>query len=183
VVLKTYSELGETEADFRVRLAQMAREERDRRIAAVQRKYQSRMERLKSQLRRARERVEREKAQYRQKTMDTVVTAGSAVWRLLFGRRGSRGTTVARKATMAARERGDIRRAEENMEEVARKIETLESQVDEELDRIRAAWHPDELALERCPLRPRKSDIAIVSYGLAWTPWWRAPDGRLRRAW
>ena len=182
--LKSYSDLGESEADFRIRLGMTAREERDRRLAAVQEKFRTRMEKLKTRWRRARDRVEREKSQYQQKTVETVVTAGSAIWRLLFGRRrGSRPSTAVRRAGQAVRERADIRRAQEEADEIAARIKALEEDVEREIESIEDMWRPDQLVLEPLVLRPRKSDIAFEQFGLAWTPWWRAEEGTLRRAW
>ena len=116
--------------------------------------------------------------------MDAMMTAGSAIWGLLFGRRrGSRATTAARRVSMAARDRLDIRRAEEQVEAIREKIDALEEEVEREIDKIEATWYPEELPLESIRLRPRKADITIEQFGVAWTPWWRSKPDKVRPAW
>ena len=62
--LKTYSQAGESEGDFRVRLQQAAREQRDLRIEKLRKTYAPKLRSLQDRIRRAEQRVQREQSQY-----------------------------------------------------------------------------------------------------------------------
>jgi predicted nucleic acid-binding Zn-ribbon protein len=76
----------------------------------------------------------------------------------------------------AARERGDIARAEESHEALEQELRALEDAFEEALASVR-----DEAALEtECEemlVRPRKTDLSIERVVLVWTPWRVGPDG------
>ena len=71
----------------------------------------------------------------------------------------------------AARERGDIARAIEDLEARRRELADLEGQFEEEIAEVRESADPEALELKTVKIRPRKSDIALGRVALVWTPW------------
>ncbi len=175
--LKQYSQAGEEEDAFRIRLTQLAHEQRDLRVEKLRRKYASKLTTLKDQIERAKQRVAKEKDKYQQKKLDTVLSVGASIFGALLGRKMLSRTNVSR-ASMSARRvgrvasaRADISRAEEKVENLEQKLLQLKAQIEQEIDEIEAAYQPDQLDLEALPLRPRKSDIKTDPITVVWIPW------------
>ncbi len=174
--LKLSSKAGESEADFRVRVQEAAREHRDADVEKLRKRYAPKLARLQDQIRRAEERVAREESQYGQQKMQTAISAGATVLGALFGRKlGSlgnvgRATTTMRGAGRAAREREDIGRAKGRVKELHTKLVDLESEFEDETTRLQDELDPASIEIEERPIRPRKSDITIGRVALVWLP-------------
>ena len=184
--LKLYSRPGESEGDFRTRLALASREQRDAAVQALRDRYAQKVQTLGDQLRRAGERVARERSQQTQSRLDTAVSIGSSVLGALFGgKRGALGRigTAARSAGRMQRESGDVARAEEGLDVLRARLDELEATVEQEVDALARSLDPAQLALRRVPVAPRKGDIAVGSVVLAWVPWRAGADGLPAPAW
>jgi len=184
--LKLYSRPGESEGDFRTRLALASREQRDAAVQALRDRYAQKVQALGDQLRRAEERVARERSQQTQSRLDTAVSIGSSVLGALFGgKRGALGRigTAARSAGRMQRESGDVARAEEGLDELQARLRELNTTVEQEVAALAQSFEADRLALRRVPVAPRKGDIAVGSVALAWVPWRAGADGLPVPAW
>jgi hypothetical protein len=174
---------GESEGEFRAQLRQMQHEKRDLELEKLRKRYAPKLARLSDRIRKAEQRVERESSQYRQQKMHTMVSVGATVLGALFGRKlGSignvgRATTAVRGASRAARERGDVGRAQEDTEALQQQLQELEAEFEERLEAGRDQWDDSELVCEELPIRPRKSDLTVERVALVWTPWRVGADG------
>jgi Skp family chaperone for outer membrane proteins len=183
--LKLTSNPGESEGDFRARLAQSLRELRDREVAKLREKHAAKLKALDEKLRRAIERAEREKAQYTQRKLDTAVSIGTSILGAIFGGRSSAATragTAARSAGRVFSERGDVERADESLESLTAERDDLLKGLEQEAGALAASFDPANVALDKLRVAPRKSDIAIGRVGIAWEPWRAGPDGFPRPA-
>jgi len=167
---------GESEGDFRVRIAQRVKEWRDGQIDKVRDKHAAKLATLADRIDRARQKVEKEKAEAQNQSMQTYVSIGTAVIGALFGRKKISATTIGRAATSmrsasrATRQQADVAHAEESLSALEERRQQLEEEVELELDRIRLEASPDSIALEEIDVPARKTDIAIDEVALAWVP-------------
>ncbi|GJM26766.1 MAG: ATP-binding protein [Phycisphaerae bacterium] len=181
--LKQYSELDESESDFRVRLRHLLHEKRDQQIEKLRKKYAPKLTSLEERIRKAEERVEREMSQMKQKGVQTAVSLGATILGALFGRKKAsvgnvgRAASTIRSASRTAKERGDISRASDNVEALQKRLAEMEATFGTEIEEIRTEADIDNLEFEELTIRPRKSDIAIDTLALAWTPYVVRPDG------
>jgi hypothetical protein len=183
--LKLTSNPGESEGDFRARLAQSLREHRDREVAKLRERHAAKLKSLDDRLRRAEDRVEREKAQYSQRKLDTAVTIGTSILGAIFGGRSvatTRAGSAARSAGRVFNERGDVARADESLESLAAERSALLATIEQEARALTAGLDPANIVLEKIRIAPRKSDIAIGRVAIAWEPWRAGPDGFPRPA-
>jgi hypothetical protein len=170
--LKEYSEPSESEADFRVRIVQQARERRDEAVEKLRGKYGSKGAALDERIQHARERVAREKSDLQTQTVETAVSWGTSILRAFLGRKLAsvtnvrRAETAARRTSRAARQRGDVQAAEKQLEVQLEKRARLEDEFEEQLAQLKAD-HPDPV-IEAYPVRPRKRDITVEKVLLAW---------------
>jgi hypothetical protein len=155
----------------------MLHERRDLELEKLRKRYAPKLARLADRIRKAEQRIEREREQYRQQKMHTVVSVGATVLGALFGRKlGSvgnvgRATTAARGASRAARERGDVSRAQDDAEALEQQLQELEAEFAERLEAVREKMGDSELVCEELPIRPSKSDLSVERVALVWTPW------------
>jgi hypothetical protein len=175
--LKETSRPHESAGEFRVRLAQSARERRDLEIEKLRKRYAPKLKRLEERIRSAEQRVEVQESQYKQQKMQTAISFGATLLGALFGRKAAsvgtvgRASTTARGMGRAARERGDVARAKATLESLEPQLAELEREFEEATERVRRDFDLDSLELEEKPLAPRKSDIRTTAPLLVWTPW------------
>jgi len=182
---KLTSNPGETEGDFRTRLAHALREFRDQEVMKLRDRHAKKLKSLDDRLRTAQDRVEREKTQYSQRKLDTAISIGTSVLGAIFGGRSvatTRAGSAARSAGRVFGERGDVARAGENLEALAAERDTLLRQIEQEAGELTASLDPAGIDLSRISIAPRKSDIGIGRIAIAWEPWRAGADGFPRSA-
>jgi hypothetical protein len=174
---------GETERDFRVRLALAARERRDGEVEKLRTRYAPKLVRLEERIRAAEARVAREESEYKSQQMQSAVSIGATILGAMLGRRAvsstslGRATTAARSVGRAARQRGDIARAEESVESLREQLATISAEFETEAASLQAAGDPASLPLQETPIAPRKADTVVGTVRLVWAPWKMRPDG------
>jgi hypothetical protein len=175
--LKSVSKPGESEGDFRVRLAQTAREKRDLAVEKLRKRYAPKLTRMEERIRKAEERLDREKDQLGQQKMQTAVSVGATLLGALLGRKAvsrstvGRATTAMRGVGRIGREKQDITRARENIEALRRRLSDLEAEFEEEIAELQEEHDPAAIELTSTEIRPRKADIQVTNLLLAWVPW------------
>jgi len=186
--LKVSSKPGETEGDFRVRLAQGVKEERDLAVEKLRTKYTPKLAALEERLRKAQQRLEKQKSQASSQTIQTAVSIGTSILGAMFGRKLTSATNInraastIRSATKIANERQDVAQANESVEAVQSQIDKLNEEFTAETTKIQDSYNTDGVKLEQVSVAPKKTDITIIKVALAWTPWIMKTDGTAEAA-
>lgn len=165
--LKLTSRPDEPEGDFRVRVAQLAREERDGSVDALRSKYDRRRRTLEDRLARANATVELQRSQASRAKMDTLISVGTSLLGSFLGgrRRGVGGIgTAARGVNRSIKESGDIASAEQAVARIQSELAELEREFLADCDRIAG---PDPV-IERVELAPARSGIEVTGVVLGW---------------
>lgn len=174
--LKASSTPGESEKDFRIRLAHMVREQRDDQKQRLRQKYAPKLAALEERKRKAQQRVAAEKSQSAGAKISAVASFGAAILGAFMSRKAisaaniSRAGTAMRSVGRISKESGDVGRAEETVEAVQQQYAALEAQFNEETAAIDAALDPTTDDLDTTILKPKKSNIQIQLVALAWAP-------------
>lgn len=182
--LKEFSRPGESQADFRMRLSDRARQERDLQVEKLRKKYASKFLSIRERIRKAELTVEREREQARGATLQTAISVGTTVLSAILGRKLSsstigKATTAARGAGRAMTQAQDVGRARANVEAAEKQLVTLEAEFEASVQRIGDDHDPARLDLQVIELKPRKTDIEVKMLALGWVPHERAADGAL----
>jgi hypothetical protein len=195
IELRAYPPLGlvstpeEDERDFRIRLAETAREDRDRRTAELRERYAKRAAPLAERRRRAEQRVEREREQADRRKQDLWISVGSTVVSAFLGRklvsRSSlgRATTAARGVGRAVGEARDVARAAEDVAAIDRAAAELDAELEAEIAALDDRLDPATVALDTVTVEPRRSDVEVRGVVLAWVPYRHGADGLAEPAW
>lgn len=91
--------LGESEGEFRARLAQAVREKRDLEVEKLRNKYGKRFITLKDRLMRAEQAISREDEQAKARKMQTAISFGTAILGAFLGRKTVSATSASRVGT------------------------------------------------------------------------------------
>jgi hypothetical protein len=174
--LKVTSAPGESESEFRARLALQLREKRDAAVDALRRKYASKIDTIADRERRAAQKLEREQDQASSETMTSALRVGGSLLGALFG--GGRGrssafgkaATAARSVGRVGKERSDVEHAEADLAALREQGAALEAELEREIDELQATHDPASLEVETVEIKPRKSDIEVSDLALVWRP-------------
>ena len=175
--LKVYSTAGETEGDFRARLAQLSREKRDLAIEKLRKKYSPKLARLQDRVRKADQKIEVQQDQVSAKRKQSWLSVGATVLGAVFGRKTASIGTVSRASTTmrtfgsVGKEKEDVKRAIADRDALQVEMEEMEAEFEEQVEELKQSIDPQSFDLDEKPLRPRKTDIDVKRLALAWMPW------------
>jgi hypothetical protein len=174
--LKTLSEPGEDERDFRIRLQHLAHERRDDAMEEIRKKYSSKLDQLEERHRRAKQAVEQKNAMAAQRKVEAAVSAGTALLGALLGRKTISATSVSRigtavRSTSRAFKSGqEISGAVETLQSIEAQIQELQFEFEQQLEKISANYNMLEEKLESVEIRAISGNITVHFMGLAWVP-------------
>jgi hypothetical protein len=174
--LDVVSRPGESAGDFRVRLAQKARERRDAEVAKLREKYGTKAARLQERIRKAAQAKERQEDQASQQKWKTGMSLGATVLGVLFGRKTLSKTNLTKVGTAvrgvgrSLQEGKDVAHAEENLEALQAEEKELNAALEAEVAALEARFDPTAEALETVAIKPKKADIEVRTVLLAWAP-------------
>ncbi|MCA9189032.1 MAG: type IV secretion system DNA-binding domain-containing protein [Pirellulaceae bacterium] len=174
--LSAISEPGESERDFRIRLAERAREERDAEVAKLREKYEPKIRTLEERLQKAEMRVERERQQASGAKLQSAINFGATVLSAMFGRKTFSSTTIGRAAS-TARGMGRMREQQEDVDQARQAVDNYEDQLEQlendmqrDVEELSDRFAPHNLPMEVLQLKPRKTDVDVRHVALAWVP-------------
>lgn len=179
---------GESERDFRIRLADTARQQRDEKSQALRRKYAKKLQTLEDRIRRAEDKVEKEEEQAKSHKMSAFINVGTTLLGALMGRKKISSTNMRRAGSAlrgfsrSSKEAQDVERAEEGLETSKRRYQEMEAELEAELEALGQRFDAQTEALETLQLKPRRTDVNVQQVALAWLPY-RTRHGRLQAAW
>jgi hypothetical protein len=168
---------GENERDFRARLQQAAREERDAAVESLRKQYAAKLTTAEERIRRAQQDVQLQHEQAQSQGLQTALSVGGAVLGAFFGRKTfsrtniTAATSAARAAGRTYRETQDVGRAEETLAAMQQQYADLQQQLQQETAALQARIDPSTEQLEKVTVRPKKTNITVRLFALAWAPY------------
>ena len=186
---KLTSAPAESERDFRMRIAQAAREDRDSTVEKLRQKFAPRLATLRERIRRADQAVAVQREQAGQAKVQTAISFGSAILGAFLGRKATSAGNVGRAATAARgvgrsmKESGDIGRAEETARALQAQLADLEAEFQAQVDTLDDPSGAATATLEPLSVKPKKTNITIRTLVLAWAPHRADASGTEARAW
>jgi len=170
-VAKIYSRPDEDARAFRLRLSQEARELRDAEVDKLEDRYAAKVKTLEDRLRRSKATLAKKEVSARTRQQDALLSAGETLLSLFAGRRRSVSTAVS-KVSRISEAKLDVEAAEEQIVVLQAEIQALQQELKEETDVIVAEWEAALEKLEEVAITPRRADIEITLFALAWVPHW-----------
>jgi hypothetical protein len=66
-----------------------------------------------------------------------------------------------------------LEEAEANVEALQQDVKELEEELQEQVAAVRDRWEEALVEFEEVPIKPRRTDVQINLFGLAWAPHWQ----------
>ena len=127
-------------------------------------------------VRRAQQTLTKELEQARHAKFET----GFSLLGAIFGRKTG---SAVRSIGRATKESSDVGRAEDNVRAAEEQLAKLESEFREESEKLGSLVHQTDGPLETIAIKPKKANISIRLFTLAWAQYWRDSQGRAIPAW
>jgi hypothetical protein len=186
-LIKAYSNPGETEGDFKSRVAHAARELRDKAVDDLKAKSAKAMKSLETKVIKAMDKLEAQKSQASSAKMATFMKVGSSILGALLGGRKSGLASVASSTTVTGVSRAwqqgkEADAAEAELERVKAELAELEVQTEEAVQKVKDQYELEQLVLEKIRITPLKKNIQPKATGILWLPH-EEVRGDLRPAW
>lgn len=185
---KLASKQGESEKDFRIRLALAVREQRDAMKEKLRVKYAPKIAAAQERRRKAEQRLEVEKAQARDSKISTALSFGGALLGAFMGRKALSTSTISKASTAigkvgrASKESGDVGRASETIEAIQEQEADLNAQFEADLANVESSVDPQTMPLETLVIKPKKTNIKVRALVLVWMPY-AVGGGEAEPAW
>ncbi|MBY0357226.1 MAG: DUF87 domain-containing protein [Candidatus Obscuribacterales bacterium] len=171
-----YSQAGESEINFRVRLAHESREERQRILEELRDKYALKVATLEERLRKATQNLELATSQARDLELKSALDIGSSLLGAFVSRRlASRANinkagSAARSIGMVQKQKQKIDHAQEDVSALQEKIIQLNSELESELLSLKTSLNPANQTLESLIIKAKKTNIVLQDFVLCWKP-------------
>ena len=179
-----YSQMDESEGDFRARLLHSAHEARDEKVEELRKKWEKKFAGEEDDIQRAMDAVAEQKSQAGRAKMDTFVKIGSSILGAVLGGRSRRSSSSAMSgASRAWKESRDVSRAEDKLEREKEELEELEREAEREIAALKEAMDPMNETFEEIVLSPYKKNCAAKSVGIVWMPYRLQKQPQLGAAW
>jgi len=176
--LEIYSEFDETKSAFERRCRKAAKEGLDAAADKLRSKYERELDRMEERLEREERELEEDKIEHDARKQEELLSGVESVLSLFSGSRSSRRlSTASRKRRMTRQARADIEESEQVIEDLQDKIEELEAEAKAELEELTQQWAGFIDAVEEIEVHPRRSDVQLDLFAVAWLPYWEVGAG------
>ncbi len=174
--LDLYSQPGEEEGAFKVRLQQKSNEVRDQNKEKIRNKYAAKMNALAERIRLAQQRLEREAQASRDDQLHSMLSVGATIFGAMVSRRPFGATTInkatsaARKVSKASQKQADADRANDSLQSLQEQFDEMQKQFQNELDNLNEELQSHLNSIESKAVVPKKTNIAVNTVVLLWVP-------------
>lgn len=164
------SQLGESEAAFRARLVSAVAPARDAALEAVRGRYATRIATHEGRVRKAAAKEDKEKVNAAAANVDTMATWGGAILGAMLGKGSvvSKVTSAARTTNRNLARQSGADAAKRALEEAESALALLIQSMEADLATVAADYNPATLRCDRVDVRPRKSEIQVLSVAVLW---------------
>lgn len=168
-LLEVYSNPGEKQDEFKVRITQTTREQRDAAIEELRAKTAKTMKSLQDKAEKAASKVDVQQAQSSGAKLSAAVEIGGSILGAIFGRKSSlvKASTIS-SASRAWKEGVDVKAAQNELDSLKADMAELEKQIADDTQKIRDQYDPATLVFETFKLSPMKKNIQVTATGILW---------------
>ncbi|MDX2138844.1 MAG: DUF87 domain-containing protein, partial [Chloroflexota bacterium] len=173
-VLNVYGEADETTDAFAARIRQQAREAQDAAVDELTEKYDDRLAKLDERITKKERELQQDEARVQQQSVNDIGNIVGGVLSMLGGGRRTSGLTRIGKA--AARTVGqtpaeaEVGETKAELQELTAQRDALVAEMEQALADVRVKFDEQVAQTEEYAIAPKKKDIEIELFTLAWQP-------------
>lgn len=177
--LKVYAGPDMSKSDFIRACADAARENRDVEIDKVSTQYERKLTTLENRLKREERELRQDEDELDDRKMEEMGTHAENVLSM-FSRRRRRLTTSLTKRRLTQQAKADVKESIEAIDDLEEQINVLEAEFKAKLDEIGDRWGDLVNDISEVTLAPKKADIFVDDFGVAWMPYYLVEAGGQR---
>ncbi|PID48033.1 MAG: hypothetical protein CR967_01865 [Proteobacteria bacterium] len=172
--LKLNSRPEQSEEAFMVEVRNKLEALKEDAIKKIEEKFEKKQTTLERKLDSAEHKLDKEKSDVSSKTTNTIITIGSSILGAVFGRSLLSRTNIAKvgssvkSASGILKEKRDVQRAEENIENINLDLDKLQEELQEEISIINEKFTIKNFPNETFQVKPRRADIYDAKISLTW---------------
>ncbi len=172
--LKLISSVDESEESFMARVKDALEELKEEKTEKIKKAYEKKHTGLEKKLDSAMLKLDKEKSDMLSKTTSSVISIGASILGAVFGRKLFSATNISkasssiRQASGVFKERGDVKRVEENIAYLNEQLEALKEELAKDIGELDEEYSLDKYPISTYAIKPRRADIYGVNISLAW---------------
>jgi len=176
--VKLYSEFGETDKAFQRRCRDAAEDAHKEEADKLKAKFERDLERLENSLQREERELEEDKIEHDARKQEELLSGVESVFGMLSGRRSSsRLSKASTKRRLTRQAKAEIEESEQAIEQFEDQIEETEKEMKQALEDLADQWAERIDDWEKEEVHPRRADVRIEVFALAWLPRWDVQVG------
>ncbi len=172
--LKLFSAVDESEEEFVAKVQNKLEDLKAEEIDKIKERFAKQEKSLEKKLLTATYKLEKEQGDVGEKTTDAVISIGSSILGVLFGRSLVSRTNIAgvgrgvKSASRILKEKKDVKVAQQKVDDINEELDALASQLEEKLDALDARYSLENYPLKKLSIKPRRADIFNTKMSLLW---------------
>ncbi len=176
--LKVYAGPDVSQAEFMKACADTARQARDAEIARQSAALERKIKALEDKLAREERELRQDEAEYNQRKIEELGTHAENVLGLFGGRRSTRKLSSSlAKRRLTEQAKADVEESIEAIAQYKQELAELEKQRQELIEEINNRWGDVVNQITEITLTPKKTDIFVQLFGVAWLPYYLVRAG------
>ena len=176
-VLGVFATPDVSQADFMKACADAARDARDADLAKATGTLDRQIASLQEKLARAERDLQQNQAQLDDRKREELVSDAETVFSLLGGKRTRRISSTMSKHRMTEQSKGEVDDAANAITAFKGQLASLQQTRQQALDAAAAKWGNAVNNISEIPILPKKTDVYINLFGVAWMPYYQVKAG------
>ena len=176
--LKVYAGPDVSKAEFMSACAETAREAREAEIEKKSEQIDRKIKSLEDKLAREERELREDEAELSHRKMEEMGTHAENVLSMFSGRKSSRRLSSSlSKRRMTEQAKADVEESLDAIEQYNREIKALEKERQQLIEEINDRWGDVVNDIAEVTVTPRKTDIYVDLFGVAWMPYYLVESG------
>ncbi len=169
--LKIYAGPQISEAVFKEQCRTAAKEKYDDELEKIKASYEKKIKTIEERLHREERELKEDETEFSQRKLEEIGTHAENILSLFSGRRRKVSTSLT-KRRMTSQAKADVKESLETIEDYKKKIEELEADRQQEIQKLQENWEKAAQEVTNIPVTPYKKDILVKLFGIAWFPYY-----------
>ncbi len=175
--LGLFAKPDKSQADFVKECAEAARSAREAAMAKATATLDRQIAALNEKLNKEQRELEQDKSELEQRKREELVSGAETVFSLLGGRSSRRISAAMSKHRMTQQSKGDVDESVDAITDYNKQLAQLERTRQQALDEAGSKWGDAVNNITEIPVLPKKTDIYVNLFGVAWLPFYQVKLG------
>lgn len=175
--LGLYATPDVSQAEFMKACADAARAAREAAMTKATTALDRQIAALKEKLNKEQRELQQDQTELEQRKREELVSGAETVFSLLGGHRSRRISSAMSKHRMTEQSKGDVNESVDVIAEYKQQLTQLEQTRQQALDEAGSKWGDVVNNITEIPVLPKKTDIYVNLFGVAWLPYYQVKSG------